>query len=302
MDINTLEAFLSLADNLNFTKSAEHLYISQPAFSRKITRLEDEFECKLFTRNKRTVELTEYGRVFYEYAKDIYAAYSKWNMNLKQLKSKKSGRLRIGFLQDLPHNLFPDSVQKFQTDYDQIDLTFMDCSMTDIIDRLLCNEIDIGFSLSEEAYDHEKISHRVLAHIPLCVAMPDNHRLADKVTVDLNDLRDEPFVMISMDNYGPGSRHIKSLCNFRGFEPNISAFTTFVPSLLILVKSGIGITIVAKTAEHVAPIGVKLTPLSNDVPPTKLVLLWKTSNSNPAIPEFIDTCFSLSKGYQKSVG
>jgi DNA-binding transcriptional LysR family regulator len=300
MDINTLEAFLSLADNLNFTKSAEHLYISQPAFSRKITRLEEEFECKLFTRNKRTVELTEYGRVFYEYANDIYAAYSKWNLNLKRLKSKKSGRLRIGFLQDLPHNLFPDSVQKFQADYDQIELNFMDCSMTDIIDKLLCNEIDIGFSLSEEAYAHEKISHIVLAQIPLCVAMPDNHRLSDRAAIDLDELREEPFVMISVDNYGPGSRHIKSLCNFRGFEPNIAAFTTFVPSLLILVKSGIGITIVAQTAKQIAPEGVKLTPLSSDVPPTKLVLLWKTSNSNPAIPEFINTCFSLAESHQVS--
>ncbi|MDR2355234.1 MAG: LysR family substrate-binding domain-containing protein, partial [Clostridiales Family XIII bacterium] len=162
----------------------------------------------------------------------------------------------------------------------------------DIINRLLCNEIDIGFSLSEDAYDHEKIAHSVLAHIPLCVAMPDTHCLANKATVELSELEHEPFVMISVDNYGPGSRHIKNLCSLKGFEPNISAFTTFVPSLLILVRSGIGITIVAQTANRVAPEGVKLTPLSN-VPPTKLVLLWKKTNTNPAIPEFIDTCFSL---------
>jgi DNA-binding transcriptional LysR family regulator len=294
MDTNTLEAFLSLADNLNFTKSAEHLYISQPAFSRKITRLEDEFGCKLFTRNKRTVELTEYGRAFYSYAKDIYAAYSKWNLNLRHLKSKKSGRLRIGFLQDLPHSLFPKAVQKFQVEHDQIELFFTDCSMMGIIEGLLCNEIDIGFTLSEEAYDHEKMSHTVLAHIPLCVAMPDTHRLADRATIDLNELREEPFVMISVDNYGPGSRHIKSLCGYKGFEPNIAAFTTFVPSLLILVKSGIGITIVAQTAKQIAPDGVKLTPLSDDVLPTRLVLVWKTSNGNPAIPAFVDTCHSLA--------
>jgi DNA-binding transcriptional LysR family regulator len=294
MDINTLEAFLALADNLNFTKSAEHLYISQPAFSRKITRLEDEFGCKFFTRNKRTVELTEFGRAFYEHAQDIYAAYTKWTLDLKQLKSHKSGRLRIGFLQDLPHRLFPDSVIKFQEEYDQIELNFTDCSMTDIINRLVSNEIDIGFSLAGDVVNHEKISHTSLLTIPMCVALPDSHRLAGKDVLNMKDLEHESFIANNLDSYGPGSRHMINLCNLAGFEPNIVAFTAFVPSMLILVKSGVGITIVAHTARHVAPEGVKLVPLDkNEATPTELMLLWKTSNNNPAIPTFIETCQSL---------
>lgn len=294
MDINTLEAFLALADNLNFTKSAEHLYISQPAFSRKITRLEDEFGCKFFTRNKRTVELTEYGRAFYVYAQDIYAAYTKWTLDLKQLKSKKSGRLRVGYLQDLPHRLFPKSVRKFQQDYDHIELNFMDCSMTGLINRLIANEIDIGFSLSGDYTEHEKLSHASLLAIPFCVAMPDDHPLADREMLHIKDLEHESFVMNNVDGYGPGSRHVLNLCSLAGFEPNIAAFTTLVPSMLILVKSGVGITIVAHTARHIAPEGVKFVQLDkSEVAPTELMLLWKSSNNNSAIPAFTETCKSL---------
>ena len=295
MDINTLEAFLSLADNLNFTKSAEHLYISQPAFSRKITRLEEEFGCKLFTRNKRTVELTEYGRVFYEHAQDIYASYTKWMLDLKQMKSKKAGRLRIGYLQDLPHRLFPRAVKKFQQDYDHIELNFKDCSMTDIINRLLSNEIDIGFSLTGDYIEHEKIAYASLLAIPFCAALPEDHPLASRAVINVKDLKNEDFIMNNLEGYGPASRHVINLCNLAGFEPNIAAFTTLVPSMLILVKTGIGITIVADTARHIAPEGVRFVQLDKDeVHPSELMLLWKSSNNNPAIPAFIETCKSLA--------
>jgi DNA-binding transcriptional LysR family regulator len=295
MDISMIEAFLALADSLNFTKSAEHLYISQPAFSRKISRLEDEFGCKFFTRNKRTVELTEYGRAFYPQAQDIYAAYAKWSIDLKQLKGRKSGHLRIGYLQDLPHRLFPKAVKQFQSDFDQIELTFTDCSMTDIVNRLVSNEIDIGFSLSGDVTKHEKISFIHLLIIPMCVALPDNHPLAAKESLSIKDLEHESFISSTLDGYGPGTRYMINLCNMAGFEPNISAISSFVPSMLILVKSGIGVTIVANTARQFTPEGVKLIPLSErgEIASTNLMLLWKTSNNNPAIPAFIDVCRSL---------
>jgi DNA-binding transcriptional LysR family regulator len=64
--------------------------------------------------------------------------------------------------------------------------------------------------------------------------------------------------------------------------------------MLILVKTGIGITIVAHTARQIAPDGVKLVLLDREQAlPTTLGLLWKTSNTNPAIPAFVDTAMSL---------
>jgi DNA-binding transcriptional LysR family regulator len=294
MNIPMLEAFLAHADALNFTKSAEHLRISQSVFSRKINRLEEEFGCQLFTRDKRSVELTEYGRVFYDHARSIYANYTKWTLDLKQMKNNKLGLLRIGYLQDLPHHLFPRTIKKFRREFVQIELSYTDCSMTDIIDRLLSNEIDIGVSLSGNFAGHEKISHAALLSIPYCVAVSEEHPLSLNEYLSVSDLKDESFIMNSLDDYGPGSRYVFDICAVAGFEPNVAALTSLVPSMLILVKSGIGISIVANTARQIAPDGVKFIPLDREqAPPTTLGLLWKTSNSNPAIPAFIDTAQSL---------
>jgi DNA-binding transcriptional LysR family regulator len=166
--------------------------------------------------------------------------------------------------------------------------------MTDIINRLLSNEIDIGFSLSGDFTEHEKISHVGLLSIPYCVALPEDHPLASRKSLSVADLKDEAFIMNTLDGYGPGSRYVINVCAMAGFEPNVEAFTSFVPSMLILVKSGVGITIVAHTARQIAPEGVKLVLLDKEqAPPTTLGLLWKTSNNNPAISAFIDTASSL---------
>jgi DNA-binding transcriptional LysR family regulator len=294
MDINTIEAFLALADNLNFTKSAEHLYISQPAFSRKITRLEDEFGVKLFARNKRTVELTQYGKAFYVHAQEIFSSYAKWTVELRQLRSHKQGKLRIGYLQDLPHRLFPKTVRKFQRDYDQIELSFTDCSMTDITNRLLANEIDIGFSLLGDVTASDKITYVSLLAIPFCVALPEDHPLAGEEALSVSSLANEPFIVNDLDGYGPGTRQVMGMCSRAGFEPRVAAFTSFVPSMLILVKAGVGCTIVVDTARQIAPDGVRMILLDpREACPTELMLLWKTSNDNPAIPAFVATCQSL---------
>jgi DNA-binding transcriptional LysR family regulator len=240
------------------------------------------------------VELTEYGRAFYEQAKDIYAAYNKWTLDLKQLKSKKSGRLRVGYLQDLPHRLFPKAIRKFVEEYDQIELSFRDCSMTDIINRLLSNEIDIGFSLSGNYTDHEKISRADLLAIPFCAAIPEDHPLASRRVIRIEDLKDEAFIMNSLDGYGPGSRYVTNLCAVAGFEPNVAAYTSLVPSMLILVKAGIGVTILAHTARQIAPDGVKMIMMDKEqTMPQTLGLLWKTSNPTPALPSFVEVAKSL---------
>lgn len=296
MDIKNLEAFLALADHLNFTKSAEQLYISQPAFSRQITKLEDEFGCELFTRNKRKVELTEYGREFANYAQSIFSEYEKWMLVLQRMKAekiKKTGYLRIGFLQDLPHQFVPVAIRRFEAAHENIDLTLQDGTMSAVIDGLMKDTIDVGFTLSNEITEYHEISCLSLEAVKTCVALSANHPLADRESIRMEELRDETFVAVSPKDYGPGSRHMTYLCKKAGFEPRIAAYTTFVPSLLMMVGCGVGISIVAETARGIAPEGVTLVPLDEDSAHTEMLLMWKPTTTNPAVPLFVNFAEAL---------
>jgi DNA-binding transcriptional LysR family regulator len=293
METRTIEAFLILANCLNFTKSAERVYISQPALSRQISRLEEEFDCEFFVRNKRMVELTEYGKVSTEYAQRICNEIERWKLRLKQLQSNGADRLRIGFLQDFPHDFFPRLVQSFSINHPQVEMSFSDMAINGIVDGVLRCDLDCGFSLHNEIKKFDQINSLVVSSVKMCAVFPADHALAGRVSVKMEELADSGFVMVSADNFSQGTLHTRFLCKTAGFEPKTVAHTNFVPSMLMLVKCGVGITIVAESARSIAPDGVCFVPIDNEYATMEILLFWKKQQENPVLPLFIKTAESL---------
>ncbi|MDR1640636.1 MAG: LysR family transcriptional regulator [Clostridiales bacterium] len=287
MDIRTLEAFLSLANCLNFTKSAEQMYISQPAFSRQITRLEEELGCPLFNRSKRKVELTEFGITFIDYAERMYSEYTKLKIELNQMRNDKTMHLRIGFLCDLPHWFLPMAIQRFSERYSQVQLSMFDKSLADLTDSLLLGDLDLGFCV-HTGVKPEEIEVLEISSAPICAVLPENHRYANETSICIEKLQGEPFIMGSPDIYNPGYRQIISLCKLGGFAPNIVAYCSMVPSMLTLVKCGIGIALAARHAQELSGKGLSFVPISNEMADMPIQLQWKCSHKNPAVDLFLE--------------
>jgi DNA-binding transcriptional LysR family regulator len=290
MDIYTIEAFLVLASQLNFTKSANIIYLSQPAFSRQIVSLEDEVGCKLFIRSKRKVELTEEGKVFARHAQALYDEYCKLTLKMKELKNETGGKLRIGFLQDLPQNVFSPVVRKFKAQYKDIELVFHDLAMDAVIDKIRLKELDVAFSLSNNILDYQGISYMYLKKLPMYVVVSQDHPLKDRKSLTIEDLRDEKFVMLDPTKYAPSYRHIISMCKIAGFEPNICAHASYVPSLLMMVGYGMGITLVSEPAKFFSSDDIVFIPLDNEAAFLRTLLLWGTFTTNPAVSQFTGIC------------
>jgi DNA-binding transcriptional LysR family regulator len=290
MDIHTIEAFLVLASQLNFTKSANMIYLSQPAFSRQIVTLEDEVGSKLFIRSKRKVELTEEGKVFARHAQALYDEYCKLTLKMKQLRNDTGEKLRIGFLLDFPQNIFFPVARKFKAQYKDIELIFHDLTMDTIIDKLRLKELDVAFSLSNNILDYQGISYMYLKKLPMYVVVSNDHPLKDRKSLTIEELRDEKFVMIDPATYSPSHRHIFSMCKIAGFEPNICAHASYVPSLLMMVGYGMGITIVSEPAKFFMFNDIIFIPLDNEAAFIRTLLLWGTFTTNPAVSQFTDIC------------
>jgi DNA-binding transcriptional LysR family regulator len=295
MDMYTIEAFLVLASQLNFTKSANMIYLSQPAFSRQIVSLEDEVGSKLFIRSKRKVELTEEGRIFARHAQVLYDEYCKLMLTMKQLKNDTGGKLNIGFLQDLPQIILIPVVHEFKTKYKDIELIFHDLPMDKIIDKLRLKELDIAFSLSNNILDNKDISSMCLTKMPMYVVIPKDNPLKDMHSLTIEELKDENFVMVTPDGYSPGHRHILSMCKIAGFEPNVCAYASYVPSLLMMVGYGLGITIVSEPAKNFAPDNVVFIPLNNEDAYLRILLMWRSNTTNPVVSQFTDICKRVLK-------
>lgn len=293
MDIRTIEAFIILSDCLNFTKAADKIYLSQSAFSRQIVRMEEEFGCELFVRNKRKVELTDYGRASLEHASNIYTEYNQWKLHLHQMQKSGSTRLNIGFLRDFPSEFFIHVIQRFVEKYPDTELFFSDLGINDMIEKVMHKHLDCGFSLYYKIGKIDNLEFLEVSSVRMCAVLPETHPLADKESLKIEELAQSKFVMISSHDYAQGFVHINSLCRLGGFVPNIAAYTTFVPSMFPLIKCGVGIGILAQSAESISPGGIRFVPIDNDFARLRICLFWSKDSESRILPSFIKIARSL---------
>jgi DNA-binding transcriptional LysR family regulator len=172
-------------------------------------------------------------------------------------------------------------------------MSFRDLGINGIVDGVLHGELDCGFSLHNEIKKFDQIDGLVVSSVKMCAAFPADHALAGRTSVKMEELAGNGFVMVSADNFSQGTLHIRFLCKTAGFEPKVTAHTNFVPSMLMLVKCGVGIAIVAESARGISPEGVCFVPIDNEYASMEILLFWKKQQKNAALPLFIKTAESL---------
>ncbi|MEM8831292.1 MAG: LysR family transcriptional regulator [Cyanobacteria bacterium P01_G01_bin.19] len=122
MELRHLKYFVAVAEELHFGRAAAKVHITQPVISNQIRRLEKELGVKLFFRTKRTVELTEPGKVFYEDAIQILAQVEQAVVKVKRASRGEIGSLIIGYTGPALYTMLPKIIKAFRHKYPQIGL------------------------------------------------------------------------------------------------------------------------------------------------------------------------------------
>ena len=149
-NLNNYVIFHTVAKAGNISKAANQLYISQPAISKSISKLEAELGTALFSRSSRGVVLTEEGQVLYEYVERAFDALNMGEENLKNYKELGIGHIRIGVSTSLCKHILLDYLKDFIRENPNIKFS-IDCHSTVNTIKLLRNEdIDIGLICNTE--------------------------------------------------------------------------------------------------------------------------------------------------------
>lgn len=288
MEISTLEAFIALAETLSFTRASERLYISQSALSRQILKLEEELGAALFRRSRREVELTACGHVFLEDSRALLDSYARALSNLEDAKDGVLGRVVLGFLRDAPSDRLADMVRGFKAENSRLRLVLKEYGQDGVASALLCGEADAAFSFSEGLAEIEVVDTLSLAEHPLCVVARTDDPLAGRSSVGIEELDGRDLVIISPKESDLGRRSVISQFMNRGIVPKVAAYADIVPSLLMLVESGVGIGTLPRSAMRLAPETITFIPIDDDREPMRTVLAWRQDNKNPALDTFLD--------------
>ena len=139
-----LKVFYTVASRLSFTKAATELFITQPAVSKHIQELEDQYQIKLFERNGSKISLTNAGEVLLKHAKNIFDLYRDINFDMSTFISQRSGTLRLGASTTISQYIIPPLLALFHQKMQDVKVSLINGNTEQIENALLKREIEIG--------------------------------------------------------------------------------------------------------------------------------------------------------------
>ena len=278
------ECFLALSKSLNFTQTAEELYISQPTLSRNIAALEQEVGVQLLVRNSKSVELTAAGKRFAEGCSVFIERYN-WAIEETRLAQEGVlGSLRIGIQQDAFEPFTVDLINRFRKEHPKIQLKISPMSLSDLVRRLNSGRLDFVIAAGETNLQHP--GRLLLSERNDCAVLPKDHPLANRGSLRMEDLRKESFVCMSPIVSASGHYQLLHYAKEAGFSPNIVAMANSVPAMMMLIACGVGIGVLYKDLAVYAYDRLTFIPLEG-IETFKRYLLWDEDSENPAIQTFL---------------
>lgn len=157
MNMTSLQYFRAVADEMSFSRAAEKCFISQQAISQHISKLEKEFQMKLFQRTPR-LRLTDFGRLIYDYAVEMSYEENRLHGKIHDLWQEVSGTVTVGMTANKSTRLVPPIFRHFHSRYPQVLLRFVDGATSDLVKKFLNHEIDFLVMTSE--LDNPSITYR----------------------------------------------------------------------------------------------------------------------------------------------
>ncbi|MBI9058905.1 MAG: LysR family transcriptional regulator [Labilibaculum sp.] len=187
------EVFIAVAENLNFSKAAEELFISQPAVTKHIKELESKLETALFERKGNKVYLTKSGKLVYRSLKQIKQQYRDLEYELGRLSEAFNGSLRIGASSTISQYLIPSVIASFHRRYPKIKLDLFNGNSFEMEQKLLDNEIDLA--LVENEKSNSNIKYMDFLDDEIVVVTGTQSVYAKRKNIKLSDIQEIPLVL-----------------------------------------------------------------------------------------------------------
>lgn len=244
MEWHQLEYFKTVAEVQHVTKAAQQLAVSQPALSRSIAKLENQLGFPLFERRGKNIVLNEYGRIFLEHVELGMQELEKGQKIIRDIIHPTHGRISLAFLHSLGVNLMPRLVSDFRKQFSNVQFKLHQNALMLILEQLEAGEVDL--CLCTSAINKKNIAWEALYEEELFLAVPMGHPLADRRSVTLQEIVNEPLITLKKDY---GLRKIADeFFDQAGITPNIAFEGEEIMTIAGLVEAGLGVALIPNSS------------------------------------------------------
>lgn len=286
LDIRQIEYFVEVAKQLSFTKAASTLHISQPSLSKAIQNIEAELGVPLFYRSSKQLELTDAGQAVLVNALQVLEAFHNLRSELTDIMDLKKGQIHIGIPPIVGAEFFSKLISHYKEQHPYIEILLTEVGTKVIRQEIEAGTLDIGLVCSTSSKNEQLETIQFLKD-PLRLIVHEDHPLATKRAVSIQDLIEESFIIYRKD-FTLYDRIIEE-CSKHNFFPTIACETTQKDLFIEMVHAKLGIALLPeKIAEKIPYDTIKCIPLHNDPIHLELGITWKKHKYlSFAVREFI---------------
>jgi len=283
-----LRSFLVLAEQLHFGRSAALLHISQPALSKQIKGLEEKVGGPLLVRNRRNVRLTPAGTLLYGEGRRIVRDLDALLDAAQSAVYGEAGKLRIAVGIATIHSLVPPALRKFREAHPRVEVQIGDMSTPRQIEALLAGEVDVGFL--RLPVNHPQLMVKKVLKEQLTIVASSSFR----GPLTLGSIRQQPLIMISREVSTTYYDHCIRLCGSAGFSPRIVQEARDTFTLLNLVRAGLGVGLVPRSAKQMHVTGVRFSDIRNREAEWVVGVAWHKLHESALVRNFVQICLEQS--------
>ncbi len=242
MNLNQLKIFYMAAKRGNLSKAAEDLFITQPAVTKGIQRLQEHYDIRLMDHFGKKMVLTNAGEALYKIAEKIFELEKHAEENIREFKQRKKGRIRIQASESFGAYYLPSIMNPFSKAHPLINISVNILPTEHVVKNIIDLECDIGFI--SYPIEHEKVRIREILEDQLVFILPPDHPICRREQFKPKDLEGNPMIV-----------HEKKSTPHKVFnefiEKNEIAVTSSLElssnrAIKLAVESGLGIALISR--------------------------------------------------------
>ena len=290
VNLNSLKIFLVVATSNSFLEASNKLYISQPAISKSINKLEEDLGVSLFYRANKGVTLTSDGEILLKYVKDSRKLLLACERMLSSNNSLDSGSIVIGAQSHIVRNYLLEKINNFRKLFPNVMFRIVDLSTLELIEGLEKHELDFVVDASPINTPYNNLRIQPIYKLDTCfIKSKENNKVYNKIT----DLEYECIVM-PISRSSLRKNLFKSLENVIDIKPQLEYGTEELIIESVKRNMGIGYVVKGETLK-IDKNTIDIIDLNIPLPTVEINLVYIDSYLTPLAREFITKEFDVKE-------
>jgi DNA-binding transcriptional LysR family regulator len=286
MELRQLKYFLAVAEELHFGRAAEKVHIAQPPLSQQIKALEEELGAKLFLRNSRNVQLTEEGKYFRKEAVEIFDKINNAADTVFRMAKGETGRISVGFMEIAMDSHLPEIIRSFKYDYPDVRVKVSQLGASSQMEKLRTGQLQVGFC-SAYKYGLQDLDYKLLFRKQHLLAMPEDHALAAKDSVTLEDVAGERLIIFPRVGHPDLYDSIFAAFHKKNIFPGPAQEVAGISGVTALIAAGMGVSFVPENT-RIQRKGIVTRPLADNFPTMDIYMVWKKGEPTAVVSLFLE--------------